>query len=711
MNAAPAQPSIADRLRDVVVSLRGELDISRHVFRDGPAYVVRDPVTFATHRFDPQDYRILAALRQDSTLSQTYSQLVSHGVLTDEDEEDFYALILELHQRSLLSLPVNDADTLFQRFEKKRRAEHLSKVLGVFFLRVPLINPDQFLARTLPLFRWLFTTPAFIAWLLLATAAGIVAFSRFDELSAPVLTMLDGNNVYMLFAALLGLKVIHEFGHAYACRSFGGRVPEMGVFLVLFTPLAYVDATDSWTFTKTRRRAIVTLGGVYFESIIGAIAVFVWAATDASTLNTLAYQVVVLATVTTTLFNLNPLLRYDAYYLVSDLAGVPNLRARCQEAVAGLFKRVLFGLKRSADGEPMPLHPGLTTFGLAQISYRVVLMITISTVLVMKFGGAGLIMAILLNTLTLGKSAIKLVRYLISSEEIAPVRVRAILTTAAATAGLTAGVLLLPVPWPINARGVVSFESVSTLRAPQRGVLTALPVRQGQTLSLGSPIATLRNPELETRQHTLLAEHALANSRRTLAATYSPSEAAKTQLASRQTASQLEDVGVHLASLAVTAPADGRVLDLLVRKTGLSLEQGEPIAIYGSGSPEAVFHIRAAEFESLQISINDTVVCRSPVFPGRDIIGVVAYIGRTGTRTVASSTAHLAPGGLVPLNAATGHAADPYFELRLRLAPDDAELAGSELHARFPSRPHTTASLLDRRIRRFLNRMKEGSGT
>ncbi|MFG0243526.1 MAG: efflux RND transporter periplasmic adaptor subunit [Phycisphaerales bacterium JB054] len=711
MTAAPAQPSIADRLRDVVVSLRGELDISRHVFRDGPAYVVRDPVTFATHRFDPDDYRVITALREDSTLSQTYSQLVAHGVLTDEDEEDFYALILELHQRSLLSLPVNDADTLFQRFERKRRAEHLSKVLGVFFLRVPLINPDQFLARTLPLFRWLFTTPAFIAWLLLATAAGIVAFSRFDELSAPVLTMLDGNNVYMLFAALLGLKVIHEFGHAYACRSFGGRVPEMGVFLVLFTPLAYVDATDSWTFTKTRRRAIVTLGGVYFESIIGAIAVFVWAATDASTLNTLAYQVIVLATVTTTLFNLNPLLRYDAYYLVSDLSGVPNLRARCQEAVAGLFKRVLFGLKQTASGEPVQLHPGLTTFGLAQISYRVVLMITISTVLVMKFGGAGLIMAILLNALTLGKAFLKLVRYLISSEEIAPVRPRAILTTAAATAGLTAGVLLLPMPWPINARGVVSFESVSTLRAPQRGVLTALPARQGEALRRGSPIATLYNPELQTRQHTLLAEHDLANSRRTLAATYSPSEAAKTQLASQQTASQLEDVGLHLASLEVTAPADGRVLELAVRKTGVALQQGEPIAVYGSGAPEAVFHIRAAEFESLQLALGDAVVCRSPVFPTRDITGTVIDIGRTGTRTISADTARLAPGGLVPLNAATGHAADPYFEVRLRLAPDDAELAGSELRAQLPSLPRTTATLLDRRIRRFLNRMKEGSGS
>ncbi|MFG0260126.1 MAG: HlyD family efflux transporter periplasmic adaptor subunit, partial [Phycisphaerales bacterium JB041] len=178
----------------------------------------------------------------------------------------------------------------------------------------------------------------------------------------------------------------------------------------------------------------------------------------------------------------------------------------------------------------------------------------------------------------------------------------------------------------------------------------------------------------------------------------------------QQTASQLEDVGIHLASLAVTAPADGRVLELAVRKTGIALRQGEPIAVFGSGTPQAVFHIRASDFDSLELSAGDTVVCRSPVYPNRDIIGTVAFIGRNGTRTIASDTAHLAPGGLVPLNAATGDAADPYFEVRLRLNTQDAELAGSELHARLPSRARTTATLLDRRVRRFLNRMKEGSG-
>ncbi len=277
MNTPAGQPSLSERLKGVVVSMRGELDISRHVFRSGPAYVVRDPVTFATHRFDPEDYRILNAIDRERTLGETFDVLIAQGVLATADEDEFYAFILELHQRNLLSLPVSDGDTLFKRFERRQRAEQLSKLMGVFFLRVPLINPDRLLTRTISLFGWLFTLPALLLWFVLAGVSLFIAFARWDDLAAPVLTVFDGGNIYMLWGTLIGLKVVHEFGHAYACKAFGGHVPEMGAFFILFTPLAYMDATDSWTFTKTRHRAVVTLGGMYFESIVGGIALIVCA--------------------------------------------------------------------------------------------------------------------------------------------------------------------------------------------------------------------------------------------------------------------------------------------------------------------------------------------------------------------------------------------------------------------------------------------------
>lgn len=709
MAQAPPNPGLAARLRDVVVAIRGELDISRHVFRAGPAYVVRDPITFATHRFDPEDYQVLNAIRGEGTLGEVFERLVASDHLTEDDEESFYAFVLDLHQRSLLSLPINDADTLFQRYEKRRRAEHLGRVLGIFFLRVPLFNPDQFLARTLPFFRWLFTMPALVLWVLLMGAAGAVVVGRSGELSSPVLTMLDGNNVYMLFAALIGLKIIHEFGHAYACRAFGGHVPEMGMFLVMFTPLAYVDATDSWTFSKTHRRAIVTLGGVYFESIIGAIAVFVWASTEPSTLNTLAYQVMVLATITTALFNLNPLLRYDAYYLVSDLAGIPNLRARCQEAVAALLKRTVYGLRKTPEGDPLRISPGLAAFGFAQIAYRVTVMISIATILILKFGGAGMAIAVLITGLGMGKGLVKLARYLISSPEIVGLRFRAVATTVGAAAIITAGVGLIPIPYPIRANGVVSFERVTALRAPSRGVLAELPVTVGQRTHAGQTLAVIESPDLQAELRNLAADADSSRSKAVLASMTSPGEALMALSETARFESHRDHVASDLEDLRIVAPIDGRVLDLLVPKPGTAVEEGEAVLVHGSGSVEAVFHVRGLDFQSLRSVLGDRVVCRSPAYPARDLVGEVTHIGRVGARAVEPRVARTVPDGLVPVNSATGEVIDAYFEIHLRLPPEHAEFAGSLLKARFSAHPRTTAQMLERRVKRFLNRIRESN--
>lgn len=709
MTTAPAQPGLADRLREVVVSVRGDLDISRHTFRAGPSYIVRDPVTFASHRFDPEDYQVINAIRGEVTLGHTFEQLVASGHLEAEDEESFYAFVLDLHQRSLLNLPINDADTLYQRYERRNRAENIGRVLGVFFMKVPLFNPNQFLARTLPLFRWLFTAPGLFVWLLLVASAGLVVLSRAGDLSSPVLAMLDGNNMFMLVAALIGLKVVHEFGHAYACRSFGGYVPEMGVFLVLFTPLAYVDATDSWSFSKMHRRAIVTLGGVYFESIVGALAVFVWALTEPSTLNTLAYQVMILSTVTTALFNLNPLLRYDAYYLVSDLTGIPNLRARCQEAVAAVFKRYFFGIRTDLDGDPIRPSPGLVLFGLAQMGYRCVVMITISTVLVMKFGSAGIVLAVVLNGITIVKGIVTIAKYVLSSAEAAAVRIRAIAITAGVFGITAAGISLLPVPHEINANGVVSFEQVTAIRAPASGVLVEFPENVGHYLQRGESLALIENPAIRSRLETLDAEVDTVRQGVLLASVNSTADAMIELTKSTQTESHRDQAVRDLNTLLLTAPDDGMVLDLLVERRGVYVERGEPIIIFGSGGVEAVLHVNALDFQSALLSLGDEIICRSPAYPTRDIRGVVTRISDSAVREIESRITRAAPQGLVAIDGSSGAVIDPYFEIQLSLLSEDAEFAGSMLKAKLPAEPTTIAQMLKRRVTRFLNRVRQSS--
>lgn len=708
MSTSAQTPALADRLRTVVVSMRAELDISRHVFRAGPAYILRDPVTFQTHRFDPEDYRILNSIERSRTLGETFERLVAQGVLDCSEEEEYYAFILELHQRNLLSLPISDGDTLFKRFERRKQAERLSMLFGVLFLRVPLINPDRFLTRTSALFSWLFTLPALIAWLALAGVAGFIALARWDDLAAPVLTVFDGGNIFMLWGALIGLKIIHEFGHAYACKTFGGHVPEMGAFFVLFTPLAYVDASDSWSFTKTRQRIIVTLAGVYVESIVGAIALIVWAFTGPGALNTLAYQIVLLATITTALFNLNPLLRYDAYYLVSDLTGVPNLRARCQHAVASLLKRVLFGLTSDEQGEPLSHHPGLVSFGLAQFAYRIVIMLTISTVLIMKFGGAGLVMAGVVVVMMLRKAGASLFQYITSAEELAGRRLRATTVTVGGTLIALLTATLVPIPWPLEAQGVATAENVRTIHAPQDGIIAEMHADVGDTFRDGQALARLENRALGSRRETLVAETRQGQTMTRRASFESRAEGMQANASEQRTRAKLALAERDIEGLTIEAVGALRVVDVIERREGVRVKQGEPLIRIASGLPEAVFLFRTVEYETLRARVGDEIALRSPTSPDREFKGTITHIGPVGTRAFQPRHGDLAKVLSIPVDPITGEAAEPYFELRVRLDPSDALRVNSTVRARFPSERMTTLRVIERQFTRFMNNVKEG---
>jgi len=707
MRTSAETSSLADRLRDVMVSLRGELAISRHVFRAGPSYVVRDPVTFQTHRFDPEDYRVLTALHRQRTLGQTFEDLVDDETLSRDDEEAFYAYVVDLHQRNLLSLPIGDGDALFKRFEKRRQAERLSRVLGVFFMRIPVINPDRLVASTIPMVRWLFMLPGLIAWIVLAGAAGAIAWTRWDDLTATAGTAFDGNGLVTMWFTLIVLKVIHEFGHAYACKAFGGHVPEMGIYLVLFTPLAYVDASDSWSFPKTHRRAIVTLAGVYVESMTGAIAMIVWAMTDPSALHSIAYQIVLLATVTTALFNLNPLLRYDAYYLVSDLSGVPNLRARCQHALSAVFKRIFYGVRRTAVDDRPTASIGLVLFGAAQLAYRVLILVTLTSVIVMKFGVTGLGLAGLFVGMTIGRAVLSLVRYLISADELTAKRGRAIAVTAVLVVGAIAGTMLIPVARPIHARGIVTLEHVRMIHAPRDGTLTRRLPHAGEMIPAGETIVQLMNTTLDSSRNALLAQYAHDRTVGIRAGLDSVREAIEQRETIRVTRATLEQKEQDVEALTIDVTRDVQVVGSTTMRSGQFVRSGDPLLRIGHGATHAIVLLGASEHDALRLNAGDVVTCRSPVAAERDVRATVLRIAEQGSRTLSETEVEFSRTLGLHVDPATGEATEPYFRVRLALDASDLPPGGS-LRIVLPAEKRTLGRILERSLARFMNRMKQG---
>ncbi len=699
------ETTLAQRLAGVVATVRSELDVSRQVFRDGPGYVVRDPISFKTLRLDPEDYQVLVALREDRSLSETFDALVADGVLSQDDEEDFYAFVLNLHRQGMLSLPVNDADSLYARFERRRRLEARAKILGFLFLRVPLVNPDLFLDRTVRFVAPLFTRNALIAWALLMLAALGVAIARWSDLTAPVLAMISGDRLILLWFTLIALKVIHEFGHAYACKIFNGKVPEMGAFFILFTPCAYVDATDSWSFPSRTRRIIVALAGMYFESIVGAIALFVWALTSDSTLNTIAYQTVMLSTIVTIGFNANPLMRYDGYYILSDLVNIPNLRSRATEAFRNFLKRIALGI-RVDDGLSRRHRHILIALGLAFSLYKTTLVFTMSAVIATKIYFLGIAIALFYALSTILKQGIKLVQYLLFADETRPVRLRAIAVLVLLFVIVPACLTLIPIRPTTTVRGVIGHTRETTIRAQVPGFLTVPPPPVGAEVPGGAPLASLENPELE-------AQVAIAAASAQISAATLRRHAILDDLLpppwltqSAVDLARLADAEHQAALLHPKAPYRARIIERHTPYEGTYLNPGDAIATIAAGGLCADLLIREDELELYPLAVGDELTCRPVADPTRTIRARVDFVESAATRDEVDPFMTSMGAGAITINPHSGRAAHPLVRVRLTLLDADGLDQHAQIRVRLAGHPRPMVAVVTRRLARFLNSLR-----
>jgi len=395
MTREPGQhetPDLAARLGDARVDIRADLDFSRHLLRGEPVYFARDPLTCQSHSLSVQDYEILIAIRRERKLSEIFQNLLADGSLTEDDEQRFYQFIVSLHQLNFLHLSVQDAKSLYRRNRLKLASRRRQFLMAPIFLRVGLLNPDTFLDRTVHWVRPLFTRWCFLLWCVLVLSGVAVAAAHWQRLIEPLNGLLAARNLAVMWISLVALKCCHELGHAYACKAFGGSVPEMGAYFIVCTPCAYVDTTSAWGFPHKRQRLAVCFAGMYVELAIAACAIFVWAATEPSLLNSAAYNVAVLAGVVTVAFNINPLMRFDGYYLLSDLLEVPNLRERSRSCVTGILKRLL-GVRQDPGRDGGRVRLALLAYGLAQPLYRMSVILAISAMVASKVFLLGLFMA------------------------------------------------------------------------------------------------------------------------------------------------------------------------------------------------------------------------------------------------------------------------------------------------------------------------------
>lgn len=581
------------RVAGLRLRLHETVTVRKQFFRGETWYVLRDPFNNQFFRLRPAAHDFVVRLRPDRTVEEVWQECLERDPDHAPGQGDVISLLTQLYFANLLHFETPaDSAKLFERYRKRKQREIKSRLLGIMFMRIPLFDPEHLLRRMLPLLKGLISPAGAVVWLAVLGGALKLVIDRFGELAGQAQGVLAPDNLILLYAGLVVVKSLHEFGHAMVCRRFGGEVHTMGVMLLVFTPLPYMDATSSWSFRSRWQRALVGGAGMIFEIFVAALAVFVWANTGQGTLNSLAYNIMFVASVSTILFNLNPLLRFDGYYILSDLLDIPNLGARANKHLRHLVERYLFGYRESTSPTTsMKEALWLSVYGVLSGIYRVIVFAGIIFFVADKFLLAGLIMALLCVVAWGVVPLFRLLAYLATSPRLAKTRVRAAAVCLGFLAIVAAFLAFFPFPNRFRAPGVVETIQYTQVINEVPGYVKEVFAASGTQVVEGTALIGLVDRELDLAMEAALAQRreARAMELRALSAGSADVQPIRKRLEAIE--SRLRDLEVKQASLTVRARQAGVWVSPNVRDlTGAWVHRG---AVLGKIVNSGGFHFSA----------------------------------------------------------------------------------------------------------------------
>jgi putative peptide zinc metalloprotease protein len=360
-----------ERRKHVRLRLRQDLNIAPQKYEGRTYWVVKDPVSMRYYRFKEQEHFLLQFMDGDHTLDEAqkeYEKRFRPERLKLEDLEHFGQQLLTA------GLAQNESPRagkqLYDRRKKRLRSEWLQALTNILYIKIPLFDPDKLLTRMLPWCGWVFSGWFLvIAHLYFVFAILFVAlhFEVFRDRLPRYQEFFTFGNLGWMWLALGVVKVIHEFGHGLSCRKYGGEVHEMGALFLCLSPCLYCNVSDAWTMPSKWKRIIISYAGIYIELAIAATATFIWWYTPSHPfVNNLALCLMVVCSVSTVVFNANPLMRYDGYYVMADWLEIPNLRDRSNRFLKNAVLEHCLGV------EVQPEAYMATTRKVLFISYAVV---------------------------------------------------------------------------------------------------------------------------------------------------------------------------------------------------------------------------------------------------------------------------------------------------------------------------------------------------
>ena len=502
-----------ERRKRLRIRLRPDIAIESHRYEGRTFYVVKDPVGLRYYRLKDNEHFLLQFLDGKRTLEEAqkaYEREFRPERLKLEDIEGFAQELLNA------GLAMSDSPRagkqLFERRGKRIRREWMQTLSNILYIKIPIFDPEKVLKFQLGFLGWIFSLWFFCLSVVFMSAAIVLVATHFEMFRSKLPSYQEFfslKSAVYLWMALGVVKVIHEFGHGLSCKRFGGEVHEMGALLMCFSPALYCNVSDAWILPNKWHRIIISFAGIYVELIIAAISTFVWWNTPTQPfINNLSLSLMIVCSVSTVVFNANPLMRYDGYYVLSDWLEIPNLREKANRYLKNLMLALCFGVEIPAE-EYMQVGRKVLFIVFAVVSYIYRWVVTFGILYLFYTFLRPYKLEMVGNLLTLaaiGSMTIwpvfQMSKNIVKRGRLPDMKRKRVLITS--FVAFAVAMVLIFVPMPISRiRGLAVVQAhpdASTqIVLKKSAILVRLKVQPGEKVTRGQVLAEFREMELEEK--------------------------------------------------------------------------------------------------------------------------------------------------------------------------------------------------------------------
>jgi putative peptide zinc metalloprotease protein len=587
----PGSQPQADQPR---LRLRRPLNVSLRTSAGQPFYLIEDPTRQQYFRLGVAEWEFVSRL--DGTMSMSEAlQSVYHESNCDEEPSMQFADGL---CRWLITNQLVDPQSLPPEM-RSSMAPPPEPPVNPFFIKIPLLHPEKLVEWLLPKTRFLLTFPAFVCWTILLIMGGYSVAADWSRFANSASSYMSPVTWIWLWVVWLSLKVLHEAFHGLVCKKYGGSLGAAGCLLILFSPVAFVDVTSSWRFRSRWQRIFTSAAGMYVEFAIAAVAAIVWANTQSGMVNFVAHSVVTTASVMTLLFNANPLMRFDGYYILADLFDFQNLSSVSRQYINGRVKQVFLGTPAPVCQETGWRLRVIEVYGVLSSIWKILISLSMVLGAAVLFEGAGIALAAFGAFCWFAMPIYKFGRYIVMGigNQPAPPRKR---FAAAALSLILVVILLIFAPWPggVSAPAIVTYANKLTVRSATDGFVKEVLVESGQVVKAGDILVRLENEQLtlESKQVQFDLRASSIEARR-----LNQSGELAAYQAELENLSALKDKARALRdrveSLTIVAEGEGQVLSLRLHDlNGRFVEAGATLLEIGKESEKEIEIAIAEEF-------------------------------------------------------------------------------------------------------------------